>query len=87
VDYLAPAERFEAEVERVVERYLQVPITAARASKSLMRRAYEEPLSALAAEMPALLAECLASPEAEAAVEAWQRRRASRAKSDFQPPV
>jgi enoyl-CoA hydratase/3-hydroxyacyl-CoA dehydrogenase len=80
VDYLAPAERFEAEVDEVIARYLQVPITAAKASKALMRRGFEEPLSTLAAEMPGLLGECLASPEAEAAVQAWHERRASRAK-------
>lgn len=80
VDYVVTAERFEEETAAVIETYLKVPPTAARASKRLMRRAFEEPLSALEAEMLPLIEACLDSPEAAAAAQAWRDRRATRAR-------
>jgi hypothetical protein len=51
---------------------------AARASKRLMRRAFEEPLATLEAEMLPMIEACLDSPEAAAAAQAWRDRRAAR---------
>jgi enoyl-CoA hydratase/carnithine racemase len=78
VDYVVPAERFEEETAAVVETYLKVPPAAARASKRLMRRAFEEPLATLEAEMLPMIEACLDSPEAAAAAQAWRDRRAAR---------
>ena len=80
VDYVVPTERFEEETAAVIETYLKVPPTAARASKRLMRRAFEEPLETLEAEMVPMIAACLDSPEAAAAAQAWKDRRAARAR-------
>jgi enoyl-CoA hydratase len=78
VDHLVPAERFEEGLAELVELYLRAPHTAAVASKRLMRMSFEATLDeAYDASLP-LLAECLASPEVEAAGEAWRRRRAER---------
>ena len=80
VDYVVPAEQFEAETAAVIETYLKVPPTAARVSKQLMRRAFEEPLESLVPEMVPMIAACLDSPEAAAAAQAWRDRRAARAR-------
>jgi enoyl-CoA hydratase/carnithine racemase len=80
VDYVVPAERFEEETAAIVQTYLKVPHTAAMASKTLMRRSFEEPLETLEAEMVPLMAACLDSPEAASAAQAWQARRSERAR-------
>lgn len=80
VDYVVPAERFEAETAAVIETYLKVPPTAARASKRLMRRAFEQPLATLESEMLPLIEACLDSPEAAEAARAWRDRRVARAR-------
>jgi enoyl-CoA hydratase/carnithine racemase len=67
VGHLVPAEQFEAGTAEVLQSYLQVPATAAAASKHLMRRAFEAPLATLTTEMLPLLAECLASADVQAA--------------------
>lgn len=85
VDYVVPAERFADETAAIVQRYLGVPHTAAMVSKRLMRRAFEEPLSTLEGEMGPLMAECLDSPEVQVAAQAWQERRAERARARQQP--
>jgi enoyl-CoA hydratase/carnithine racemase len=85
VDYVAPAEQFEPRIAEVIETYLQVPRTAAIASKRLMRRAFEAPLATLQAEMLPLLAECLESPDVAVAARAWQERRAERARRRERP--
>jgi enoyl-CoA hydratase/carnithine racemase len=78
VDHLVPAERFEAGLAEILERYLAAPRAASIASKRLMRRAFDAPLDAVYAESLPLLEECQASPEVAAAAEAWRRRRAGR---------
>jgi enoyl-CoA hydratase len=78
VDYVVPAERFTEGTAEVIERYLKVPRTAARASKRLMRRAFEAPLETLEAEMLPLMVDCLNSEDVAVAARAWQERRASR---------
>ncbi|HEX2186405.1 MAG TPA: enoyl-CoA hydratase/isomerase family protein, partial [Chloroflexota bacterium] len=87
VDHLVPAERFEAGTAEVLQTYLQVPRMAARASKRLLRRAFEAPLDILAAEALPLLDECLASPDATLARKAWRERRAARSRHAYPPPI
>jgi enoyl-CoA hydratase/carnithine racemase len=76
IDYLAPADAFEAEVNRVVELYLKVPRTASVASKRLLRTAFEGDFDASYRDTLPLLADCLASSEIAAAKVAWLRRKA-----------
>lgn len=78
VDYLVPAERFEADLDAVLQTYLAAPRVAALASKRLMDRAFDAPLEVVLRESLPLMADCLASPEVEAAGETWRRRRAER---------
>jgi enoyl-CoA hydratase len=83
VDHLVPAEQdFETGVEQVLARYLAAPRLASVAAKRLLARAPQAPFDAVFEESRALLAECLASPEAAAAVDAWRRRRAERIATD-----
>jgi enoyl-CoA hydratase/carnithine racemase len=78
IDHLVPAARFETGVAEVLERHLRAPRSAAMASKRLLRRAFEAPLAAVCQESQVLLAECLASPDVQAAGTAWRQRRAER---------
>jgi enoyl-CoA hydratase/carnithine racemase len=78
VDHLVPAESFDSGVAEILERYLAAPRAASAASKRLMARALEAPFESVYEESRQLLAECLASPEMAAAIEAWRRRRADR---------
>jgi enoyl-CoA hydratase/carnithine racemase len=74
VDHVAPAERFAAEVDRLIQSYLAAPHTASIASKRLLRRAFDAPFETVYEESLPLLAECQASPEVESAREAWRQR-------------
>ena len=76
VDHIVPAEGFEAGVTQLLELYLRAHNTASIASKRLMRRAFDAPFEIVRQEAEDLISECLASPEIQAAREAWQRRRA-----------
>jgi enoyl-CoA hydratase/carnithine racemase len=69
VDYLVPADRFEEETARIVERFQVVPVTAARASKRLMRMAFEPFERVYEAARP-MVAEAAASDDLLAAREA-----------------
>ena len=53
---------------------LNAPCTVSMASKHLMRRVEDAPYETVYLESLPLLAECLASPDVEAAKEAWHRR-------------
>ena len=75
VDHVVPAERFEAGVEEIVQRYLAAPGAASAASKRLLRRTFEADFDTVLGESLPLLRECLKAPEVEAAREAWRRRR------------
>ena len=75
VDYVVPADGFEAGVEEVAQRYLAAPGAASAASKRLLRRAFEADFDTVLGESLPLLRECLRAPEVEAAREAWSRRR------------
>ena len=75
IDHLAPADDFAAEVAGVVQRYLAAPTTATVAAKRMIRRALDTSFDTIYEESRRLLVECLASPEAAAAREAWLRRR------------
>jgi hypothetical protein len=50
----------------------------ATASKRLLRRTFEASLATVYQESLPLLADCLASPDVQAAGEAWRQRRAKR---------
>ena len=78
VDHLVPAEDFQEGVERILARYLGAPRLASVAAKRLLGRALDAPFDVVFEESRALLAECLASPEAAAAAGAWRQRRAER---------
>ena len=78
VDHLVPAERFGPGVAEALDRYLDAPRAASAASKRLMRRAFEAPFETVYQESRRFLEECLASPELDAAMDAWRRRRAER---------
>ena len=78
IDHLVPAERFEAGLAEVLALYLNAPRAASIASKRLLGRAFDAPFETVYQESQPLLAECLASPEVQAAAEAWQRRRTER---------
>ena len=75
VDHIVPAEGFEAGLTGILETYLRVPPAAAAASKTLLRAAFEEPLSASIARLQPLMDRCRAAPEAQAAIAAWRERR------------
>ncbi len=78
VDYVCPADGFAGAARAIVEHYLEVPQTAARATKRLMRTAFERDFATVYQESLPLLERCLGSPEAAAAREAWARRQAGR---------
>jgi enoyl-CoA hydratase/carnithine racemase len=78
VDHLVPADGFDSGVEEILARYLAAPRTASVAAKRLMARAFEAPFESVYEESRSLLAECLASADATAAVDAWRQRRADR---------
>jgi enoyl-CoA hydratase/carnithine racemase len=73
VDHLVPADGFDRGVAEIVDRYLAAPRAASAAAKRLLARALEAPFESVFEESRPLLAECLASPEAAAAVDAWRR--------------
>ena len=75
VDHVCPAEGFAAAAAAVVQRYTEVPQPAARATKQLMRRAFERDFDSTYEESLALLERCLASPDVAAARAAWSERR------------
>ena len=77
VDYVVPAERFEAGLDEVLQTYLTAPRAASIGSKRLLARAFDAPFETVYDESLPLLRDCLASPEVQAAADAW-RRRASR---------
>jgi enoyl-CoA hydratase len=78
VDHVLPAERFARTAQSIVERYLAVPQTAARATKRLMRTSFERDFAAVYADSQAELQRCLGSPDVAAAREAWAQRSAAR---------
>ena len=78
VDYVAPADQFQARVDSIVQTYLAAPRTAVVGSKRLMRRAFDATWQQVYDTSLPLLAACLASPEVAAAREARRRDRAAR---------
>jgi enoyl-CoA hydratase/carnithine racemase len=79
VDYLVPSERFEVGLGDILDTYLKAPPTASAGSKRLLRRSFDSTLHEALQESGAVLAECLASPEAATARQAWSKRQADRA--------
>jgi enoyl-CoA hydratase/carnithine racemase len=77
VDHLVPADRFEAGLAEVLQTYQRVPPAAAAASKALLRGAFDPPPAAAIPRLSPLMAACLSSPEAEAAISAWRARKST----------
>ena len=74
VDYVVPADRWEAGLDEILRTYLAAPRAASIGSKRLLARAFDASFEAAYAESLPLLRECLTSPEVQAAAEAWRRR-------------
>ncbi len=82
VDYVCPADKFEESAREIVARYVAVSPAAARATKRMMRSAFERDFQAVYAEsLPLLEASRTSSDVLNAAAE-WERRRLERKKSD-----
>jgi enoyl-CoA hydratase len=82
VDYVCPAESFPRLARAIVDRYVAVPQTAARATKQLMRSSFERDFATVYHDSLPLLERCLGSPEVAAAREAWARRQALRHRAE-----
>jgi enoyl-CoA hydratase/carnithine racemase len=78
IDYLVPASNFDAELTKILERYLAAPPTAAIFSKRLMKQAFETSFEPVYEESRQALKACLASPEAKAAGKAWLQHQVKR---------
>jgi enoyl-CoA hydratase/carnithine racemase len=76
VDHVLPAEGFDEAARIVVERYRAVPAAAARATKTLIRRAFDEDFTGAFARSQELVRQSLDSPAAAAARSAWAARKA-----------
>lgn len=78
VDHVVPAASFAEQTDRLVTTYLAAPATAAIASKRLLAQSLTGTFEQVYEASLPLLRDCLNSPEAAAAAEAWRRRRLSR---------
>jgi enoyl-CoA hydratase/carnithine racemase len=78
IDYLVPAERFDARLAEILETFLAAPRAATMASKRLMGRAFDTSFEPVYDESLPLMADCLASPDVETASLAWRQRRTER---------
>ncbi|MBV9923055.1 MAG: enoyl-CoA hydratase/isomerase family protein, partial [Pseudonocardia sp.] len=74
-DHVLPAADFAAAATGLVAHYLAVPQGAARATKELVRSAFDTDFAAAHARSRALVAECLAGPDVAAARAARSARR------------
>ena len=74
VDHVVEADRFDEQLDAVVDTYARAPREAAAASKRLIARSYEASFDDALAESEALLEGCLRSPEVARARDAWARR-------------
>ena len=63
VDHVVEADRFDEQLDAVVDTYARAPREAAAASKRLIARSYEASFDDALAESEALLERCLRSPE------------------------
>jgi enoyl-CoA hydratase len=78
VDHVVAADRFDEELEAVLDAYSRAPRAAAAASKRLMARSYEASFEEVLAESEALLEDCLRSADVQEARRAWARRGSTR---------
>ncbi len=74
-DHVLPVADFADAAAGLVAHYLAVPQGAARATKELVRSAFDTDFAAAHARSRALVAECLAGPDVAAARAAWSARR------------
>jgi enoyl-CoA hydratase len=73
-DHLLPADGFGEAAAGLVARYLAVPQGAARATKELVRSAFDTDFATAHARSRELVAQCLAGPDVAAARAAWAAR-------------
>lgn len=73
-DHVVPVEGFDDASAALVARYLAVPRGAARATKELVRSAFDTDFATAHARSRALVAECLDGPDVAAARAAWAAR-------------
>lgn len=74
-DHVLPVDGFVATAEALTAHYLAVPQGAARATKELVRSAFDTDFPTAHARSRALVAECLAGPDVAAARATWAARR------------
>ena len=74
-DHVLPVAGFAEAAAELVAQYLAVPQGAARATKELVRSAFDTDFATAHARSRALVAECLAGPDVAAARAAWAARR------------
>jgi enoyl-CoA hydratase/carnithine racemase len=81
VDYVIPVEGFEEAASEVVSRYTRVSQPAARATKRMMRRAFEKDFDAVFTESVPLLEASRSSPDVLRAAAAFEQRNAEKKSS------
>jgi enoyl-CoA hydratase/carnithine racemase len=74
-DHLIGAEDFAAGAGRLVQDYLELPQAAARATKRMVRSAFDDDFASAFERSRALVLECLRTAEAAEARAAWAARR------------
>ena len=84
VNWVVPADAFDAELGRVVEKCLGAAPTAARHTKRLLLASFHEDPRVLIDEVVAAQMECMRAWELEEANRAWDERREARF---FPPPA
>jgi enoyl-CoA hydratase/carnithine racemase len=82
VNWVVPAERYEAELARVIDKCLEAAPTATRHTKRLLLASFHAEPRGLVEEVVAAQLECLRAPEMREANRAWDERRGAR----FFPP-
>jgi enoyl-CoA hydratase/carnithine racemase len=82
VDYVIPVEGFEEAASEVVSRYARVSQAAARATKRMMRRAFERDFDAVFTESVPLLEASRSSVDVLRAAAAFEQRRAQKKSGD-----
>jgi enoyl-CoA hydratase/carnithine racemase len=84
VNWVAPAETFDAELRRVIDQCLEAAPTAARHTKRLLLASFHADPRGLVDEVVAAQMECMGSWELGEANRAWDERREARF---FPPPA
>jgi enoyl-CoA hydratase/carnithine racemase len=86
VDHVLPNDGFADAAKDIVQRYAAVPHLAAVGIKEMARSAFDISFPEAYSRATEIIAECLHSPEADAAKKAWADR-SMRRHQEFGPPV